>query len=493
MKLFKCLIMAAYIFYFGVVVLIHMELSASNSMLTYLETTPSKSNIFCQQNKSMMVLSNNFTINDSPQSIHDFYICGWNNNSILLSNNKYNITYTLSSLNYATINHLTPINNSTNKLSLQLNSFSISTIGQITLYSISTSANNITIFINLSNCHNGYYQNYNHITSSFNCSLCDNNTYSMDRNKCKQCNEGMICLNGNNIYIKKHYYGININGTIYTAYCLSNYCCNDINGCYILNNTTHSNNNMCVKNRNNSVALCGLCNNQFCETMNSMNGICVKCNDQNDSIKYIFFLLYLIICIIVVWILYNISYYIETQTQDPGSSSITNEFVICIWYNLLPFYQTLLYLHAYEFELQSLQFLSYIANSNLFLFNISLGVNATSREKLILLLMPVFMFIIAIFKLYIVLKIKYKNKMNENSNNALKCTIWYIITLIYLHTFSIFMKLSHCVNIQPFGKRMSWNGNIECYDAQQIMSIIIAIFGLIIFPICLCFYFRKKK
>ncbi len=62
---------------------------------------------------------------------------------------------------------------------------------------------------------------------------------------------------------------------------------------------------------------------------------------------------------------------LKTRKQHPDSWSPTTEFAICIWYSLLPFYQTLLYLHAYEFELQSLQFLSYIANFNFFMFNIA--------------------------------------------------------------------------------------------------------------------------
>ncbi len=346
--------MATYKFYFAIFLLtIRTILSQDHSVLTFLDTTPSHLNILCQHNKSSIHLTNNFTITGSPQSIHEFYMCGFDNHSTLLPNNKYNITYTSSSLNYATFNHITPINNSTNLLSLQLNSFPLS-IGKITLYSPFTTSNNITIFINLSNCLNRFYQNYNAITSSFNCTLCQNNTYSLDRNQCKQCKKGMICLNGNNIYIQKHYYGININNTIHTAYCLSNYCCNDINGCNPLNNINNSN-NICIKNRNSSIPLCGLCDNTFCETMNTMNGMCIKCNDKSNNVKYIFFIFYLIICSFLVWILYNINYYLEKQKQNPDSWSPPTEFAICIWYNLLPFYQTLLYLHSYEFELQSQQ------------------------------------------------------------------------------------------------------------------------------------------
>merc|ERR1719474_2342314 len=105
--------------------------------------------------------------------------------------------------------------------------------------------------------------------------------------------------------------------------------------------------------------------------------------------------------------LYNVSCYLFEKHK---SHSITdpvlppNVFAVYLWHNLIPFYQTLEYLHFGNPVICS-QILSRMASLNLFLFDLPLPSSVSARGKVILSLCPQFIFIAMLLTVFIFLRI----------------------------------------------------------------------------------------
>eukprot|EP01084_Bolivina_argentea_P053502 98228_1 len=122
------------------------------------------------------------------------------------------------------------------------------------------------------------------------CIVCDDNKINIYKNsKCSDCTdiEGIECRGSSQLIISFNYWvSINAlsskNETFYSSYCPPGFCCTNNDGC-LTNNSDSSFSNLCAKNRNASVPLCGECNQGFAEVFGSTN--CRRC--QKNYYEYL--------------------------------------------------------------------------------------------------------------------------------------------------------------------------------------------------------------
>eukprot|EP01083_Nonionella_stella_P072417 195303_1 len=171
------------------------------------------------------------------------------------------------------------------------------------------------ISLQIIGCPSGYGPDSNNFT----CTLCASGSYNLLPNNvenCKICDaaQNVECVGGDIKILYNYWMGMN-DGTIVSALCPPNYCCQQDTGCNYLDKT-----HLCALNRNHSTYLCGSCNDGYSESINSAE--CVECN---KSVHYRYLLQQFIFSVLISVFLIAISVEKQLKHQHPKENVDINQ------------------------------------------------------------------------------------------------------------------------------------------------------------------------
>eukprot|EP01084_Bolivina_argentea_P169689 294134_1 len=182
-----------------------------------------------------------------------------------------------------------------------------------TLHNVTFIADNGNVFVIVNDCEHTEHK-YWISENAYMCLQCPDGTYTLDSTKCKPCPKNMKCEN-NEIIVQQYYHAFlskSIDPSkglqLETALCPTGYCCNRKQGCsYDLGNG-----DLCGKNRNSSVRMCGKCLDGYSETT-SLVGNCRKCSYWEGKIMPI---AYIFIASLAMFAIFSLSAF-EREVPSP--------------------------------------------------------------------------------------------------------------------------------------------------------------------------------
>eukprot|EP01084_Bolivina_argentea_P064658 117898_1 len=425
----------------------------------------------CDDMQNIKLYISNLTISGTPGELFIIYVFGWDVFGYRLNTSKFEIYVESDSVTVVNPAEITSADyGQFYNVPFVINEQQQDHSRLMTISDMNQIADDIRVEIIIEDCQDGYYKRKNDIDERyFTCELCGIGTYSMNNDECKICNEGTICLGGNNIKIKENWYAqLDDNDSyLHTALCAPRYCCTGSAGC-----SFEDKNSLCAANRDPNVLMCGACKPGFSETL-SRSGRCNKCDSMAQAFWIVF--IWMLLGFIFVYLLY---YFGKKERRVP------HPFITYVSRTLLFFYQILGFV-IFKTSIPALTIMSELATLNFdFGKNGSCFFpNVTAREKLVMALVIPFVLLVDLFLLYLVLRVFYaKGKIKDWKNQMIvfQNTVNIIISVTYVQVVYSMTRLAACSQLQDGNYYMWYAGSVQCYDFGHILANILTVCGLLL-------------